>query len=242
MLSSQLEQAIEIAYTQMLQDPHHSLIFKQRLPIYQAMKKLDAQIGAKVHGWLAVLAAQKVLPIWEKENPFDNFAKSKIELAIDLLAGKLTLEELEEHHQLTLMFLGGGLGQSGWDYSDEANYAYIAPDLALSEVMGDFLYKRVLYSTPEIVERQIEEGFPDEMMSQIDIDTASAAVCAYSGVSFDWDSLSKMGFNANDHSAEILEYVADTFHPNFDPANREDFWNWWLHEAIPQAYELAVGS
>src|SRR5690349_3569816 len=222
-LPPELEQAIEVAYVQMLQDPHHSLIFKQRLPIYQALEKSHPLIGVKAQGWLAFLAAQKVLVIWEKEEPFDTSARTNLELAEEFLTGKLTREELEENHETTLMFLGMGLGQSAWDYSDEANYAYITPGLALAEALGMKLYKKREPSAidlidEDITEQDIELGMPDEIMSNWGIDTASAAVCAYSGISFDWDALDKKRLNANEHASEILAHVANTFHPNFKPA------------------------
>lgn len=242
-LPPKLEEAIETAYIQMLHEPHHSLVVKQRLPIYQAMTESNPEIGRKARGWLAFLAAQKVLPIWEKESPSNDSRRINLELTKDLLTGKLFLEELKENYETTLMFLGGGLGQHGWDYSSEANYAFFAPDLALAEAMGDFLYKRDPISLIDIIEqRDIEQGFPDEMMIALNVDTASVAVCAYSGISFDWDALDKMGFNSNDHSSEILTHVANTFHPNFKPAKRKEFWDWWLGEAIPQAWKLAIGS
>ncbi len=45
MLSTKLEQIIKEVYSQMLQDSHHSLVFNQRLPIYQAIRQSHPAIG-----------------------------------------------------------------------------------------------------------------------------------------------------------------------------------------------------
>ncbi|MBN9390848.1 MAG: hypothetical protein J0I20_22655 [Chloroflexi bacterium] len=94
----------------------------------------------------------------------------------------------------------------------------------------------------QLIEDDILQGYPDEMFIGLFVDCASMAVCAYSGISFDWDIVDdEVNEGINDFQ-KVLNLVNTTFAPEFIPEKRLEFWKWWLKEAIPQAWELAQQS
>ena len=79
-LPSQLKKAIDQAREEMNFDSHHSLLPKQRLPIYQAMENIEEPLVKKWRAWLAILTARFVVPVWQKYMPDDNLAERIIEV------------------------------------------------------------------------------------------------------------------------------------------------------------------
>lgn len=236
-----LEKAIMLAYENLIQDAHHNLLLKYRIPIYNALKVEDGINTIKIRGWLAVLSAKLVLPVWEKEKPEDTFSRTFIEQAEKFLLSRKTSDEFVENINPNSLAAGGLYVDL--DVSMEALYAAEAALLALTEAQGISLYKEVTsIKHLQKLETEIEQGFPDEMLQGKYVDCASMAVCAYSGISFDWDTIAENIFDFIQDDKKMLEHINTTFHPNFDPAKRLEFWQWWLTEAIPQAWELAHQS
>jgi len=236
-LPSDVEQAIEKAYHEMLKDVHHNLHLKQRLYIYKAITVTAGFKAKKIRGWLALLTAKLVLPIWEKEKPDDKLPRTLLQVAENFLLNNISLEEIDKDYNLKSIVAGGLY--VNWDISTEADYSLDAIVTALAEILGIVLNSE---QTQRQIEWEIEQGFPDEMMIRLYVDTALVTVCAYSGISFDWDALNIKQLNAISDSEEIIAYVKTSFNPNFNPTKRLEFWEWWLTKAIPQAWELAQQS
>lgn len=237
MLPEIVQQSIEVARTRMLQDPHHSLILKHRLEIYENINKAAGSNAIKTRAWLALLTAELVLPIFGNPDSAYLLPSNLVKEAKDILLGKSAKRELREIEALT----AGGFYIDTEIYSDEAGYAAEAALLALAEAHEFVYYKQFdTLELQQIIEKQIAQGYPDEVFRGLFVDAASMAVCAYSGISFDWDALSEMAVSENGLSAEEWVFHANTtFAPNFQPAKRREFWEWWLSCAIPQAWQLA---
>lgn len=178
-----------------------------------------------------------MLVLFFREYPATQFPSRLVQVAEQFLRGEITLEEINESYNPRSIVSGGFFYD---DAPPELNYTLDATVMALAEAIGVKLYRAYFPNDVwQIIERDIELGFPDEMMIAWYVDTASVAVCAYSGISFDWDTLDKMGLNGNDNAAEIVAHVNKTFHPDFNPSKRKEFWDWWLGEAISTAWNLA---
>ncbi len=227
-IPTKLQQIVQDLRAEVLQDAHHNLFPNQRLPIYDFIK---ASSVVKTRKWLAVLSAKFVLPSWEREMPNWDLAQKTIELAQKVLLEELNAKEMPKKSTITSLIAN----LAGIECGRQADYAMEAAITALAEVRGINLFKR-------ISSLQIKQGIPDEMISSLYVDTMSAAVCAYSGVSFDWKSLPYGNANDPVYMPKLIAHVRNTFDPKFDPNKRLEFWEWWLTEAIPHAWELAQQS
>jgi hypothetical protein len=68
--------------------PQHALTPWARQRIYSLLGDYASPPGSAVCGWLAVIAAQRVLPLWESAKPEDNGPRELIELTISCLTGR----------------------------------------------------------------------------------------------------------------------------------------------------------
>jgi hypothetical protein len=262
-LPGEVQQAIKQAHGEMLADSFHTLLPKQRVPIYRATEILEQPILWKFRAWLAILTARKVLPVWEEELPGDDLAQRILEVSEGMLAGKLT--NLETQYERGSLQRAVGNSEQFIE-SDRARAALLAAYSALKAVLG--------YSPFEKLSRkQIEHGFPDEKVADIWGDTAGLAVLAYSGFAYKSEAFSEETYVYNRGKIDIIPknkpqalllgpasflkkvFVREKkegtgyFHrsglnlnKDFEPELRKEFWEWWLFEAIPKAWDLAHQS
>jgi hypothetical protein len=234
------------ARDKMRADPHYSLLPKYRLPIYKAVQEKAPDVEYKFYGWLALITAEKVLPIWEDLMPDDeepNAAENApiyerittfdlpftmLDIAEDLLLEKITAKDVAEELELFYNWTG-----NFGEYQEEEP----VPGRAVAVV--DTCYAALMAAFPirpfeEISPRQIEEGLPDEISSDWRADVASAAVLAYSGLAYDDDVI--IGADLVNNGEGAMKALMATTHPNFQPEKRREFWEWWLNEALPEAW------
>lgn len=237
--ATNLSDAIELAYNQMVIDAHHNLFLNKRLPIYKCIERLDELNHLNIRGWLALLTARKVLYIWERTPPYYSFPQLLVKDTESFLQNNLSLPDLKAKYDLERL-TGGGFYNDPETYTDKQRYSVEAALLAYTEAQRMLLYKEIWPSEMvHLIEGEIQQGYPDEMFVGLFIDCASMAVCAYSGISFDWDIVDdKVNEGINDFQ-ELLNTINTTFDTEFIPEKRLEFWEWWLKEAIPQARELA---
>jgi hypothetical protein len=158
----ELIEAVTIARTAMQEHPTHQLLPIYRRTIYEAM-------GARVRGYLALITAEYVLPIWQKAQPTDHMPDRIIALGKDVW------------HQNTITKAVDRQLDADWAYLDElavtpfgftqAFLAGFAAVKALSEVLGGDQFQNV----------SINEITTDQGLDPWSSDTAAQAASAYSG-------------------------------------------------------------
>jgi len=165
-------------------------------------------------GWLAVVTAQKVAHFWDENEENKDIVNEILQTAENVLLGRADLEEA--YRKLCNDF--------NWPLELSTN------------LNAGCAYREAYFSLCTILDDMIdyfEQSYP-EYYGEIHIDDvvgvvgmfATLAVKAYSAVYIDPKSI----VIANN---ETMVYV------EFDPQKRLEFWEWWLMEAIPQAWELA---
>jgi hypothetical protein len=195
-------------------DTDHHLTPLQRLELLRAFG-LPSQHSPAVNrfrGWLGILTARYVLPIWHaalpiwteipQDLPDDNLLPDRlITLAETILAGTADLQaawqEVNDH-----WYVVGNIGYEFTDRDDVPLAAYFACDAALRA-----LYEAL--NTDFLDQIPVQADYTDETVPDEWRDSASSAVMAYAG-------------------GGKVEPV--------DLLKRRLFWEWWLQEAIPTAW------
>jgi len=221
-------------------DPEHRLRPIDRLIIYEsfgASIDLSGDIythllktgqlvwpyGQRSYAHLAILTAHHVLPIWEQAIPVlrDRDETIPVELSQQMLAIaervlRGTIDPAEANGLLSTQF-----HTDVWLLNQETTfevwYACSACYHALSMVLG-----RKPFQLPNV-----DPSLTDEMLNGTTADVAAAAVKAYTAINSDELDV---GWSKETVPSAI----------RFDVKKRQDFWEWWLTEAIPAAWELAA--
>jgi hypothetical protein len=162
-------------------------------------------------GWLAVLTAQKVLPIWHEEELSKDWSiftpDLMIQTAIELLGTNIDLQYTLE---LFSDFNTAGAGLT--NASDLSAFSFYAAYHAV---------ELILYG-PNALEQETNQVQPHlEAKSLVPSDFASWAEKAYSFQS---------AYPSGIRSIRYYELHSE---------KRLEFWQWWLEEAVPEAWRLA---
>jgi len=203
----------------MRSDPDHHITPLQRHELFQAfdIPHQHTPVVNRFRGWLGILTARYVLPIWHaalpiwteipQDLPDDNLLPDRlITLAEVVVAGTADLQAawLEVNEQ---WYVVGNIGDSFTAHRDDVPLAtYYACDAAL-RALYEALNTDFLGQIPGQAD-YTDETLPDEWR-----DSASSAVVAYAG----------------DGEAEAVDVL-----------KRRLFWEWWLQEALPTAWKRAA--
>lgn len=189
--------------------------------------ELNLSLADKAFGWLAILTAQKVLPIWlqtvDLEEPESDGNGDNPAQMLEVAAGVLTktVEANEAFKQLCGRFYDG-IGILEQTTAEKVYCAcaaaYDALEVTLMGIEGLGFWANKI-------------PIKDEEISYGQRDFAAMAVRAY--ISTDKN---KPGVWWNKYSRFRSNYQP----LRFDPEKRLKFWEWWLTEAIPQAWEKAI--
>jgi hypothetical protein len=246
-LPTSLKDAIDDALQNIRNHPTHEFGPRNREVLFKIMDAIPSgQIARK---WLGILTARKVLPIYEGliQNSIQNLFSLAEKVMSDEVYGEEMYRQLDENQPQLSLYLAERV-MSGeinveqvyrlacdWHYTvgymsenlpDGAALANIAANKALIEVSSpnfkpfDFLsdLHRVGFIDGEIDGFELKENYLNgEQFSDLiwansgQSDTAAAAVSSWA-------------FNSGEE---------------FDTAKVLEFWEWWLLEAIPDAWEKA---
>lgn len=230
-IPSSLQSLLDATFAEMHANPHHRISPQRRRQIYDLFVTLDEPILHQTPRWLAILTAQRVLPIFRQAFPDDPFPKELLDAAIAILQGHMTDAEAAE-----LQDYGYHASGNAWGYDETETpwYAMLAADTAyhaLKEARGCEPLKRlgsyqkfgVVRWPPEESEQNHDyspypepirgDTFTDEDVCQVD-DSDAAATAAVAS-------------------------ACEEGGPYCDPERLETFWAWWLTQAIPTAIEAA---
>jgi hypothetical protein len=201
-LPTKLKEAIEQAYTAMLEEEEHALIPFYRAAIYEVI--LEEARDYQIRGWLDILTAQHVLPLYKQVWPEKDMADKLLELSQAVLLGTLDRNKAEDiFYEMWNLFVElPGLEGSPLSHV-KANDALTSAIFSLSWLV------KPISTYPKVSLQTADDDWFDPEIS----DSAMWAAAACSGGTYD------------------TEYC--------DPTARREFWEWWLHEAIPAAWDLA---
>ena len=265
-LPQNTRKAIENALFQTEQSPHYLDSESHREEIYSTFGSveideytkegtwyLSLSQGAKIIGWLAVLTAQKVLPIWiEYNKERSNLNNSSIDIArIIQISKKILLNDINADAAKEAVLGEFYYGIAGLERETTKNVYYVV---------------MTAYTTLELVIYGLEAAKYKEQ------DFALLAMKAYSTVDQNeaglWqyeESLATSGFSNSSTSEESFSDFSSEINENLekllsisvaqerkkvkqlvpikiDSVKAGQFWKWWLIEAIPDAWKLANQS
>ena len=86
-LPAELQKAIDRAHASMVSYSEHALIPIWRRDIYKAFCPAGDPRSQATRGWLAVITARRVLPVWQQARPNDNMPFLLLNIAEGVLGG-----------------------------------------------------------------------------------------------------------------------------------------------------------
>jgi hypothetical protein len=224
-----LQLLLDTALGEVKVDPHHRLAPQRRRQIYDALLRSTDFAVQQAQGWLAVLAARRVLPLFERVFPDDSLPRDILDTAVGVLQGSV-----DDARAVEIEDEGYNASGNAWGYDELEEITWpaaLAADAsyhALKEARGfQPLNHLDRYHTVGTVTSPLQDDavfslepeptrgytWPDEEVCTVaDADTAAAAAVA--------SSCREDG-------------------PVCDPEKLQAFWTWWLVEAIPMAIEAA---
>lgn len=195
---------LDLVFGEVKADPNHKMSPLRRREVY---KILSNHMGKRSLQRLAIMSAQKVLPIFQQKYPNDTMPKELIETANKYLLGQIEEEIVKEK-----LDLGSHASGNAWGYDEReipwpvwlaGNASYHA----LNEVYGC----RPLMDLPEYYKGDALTAWSDEDLCEYSFtDTAAVAAVASSA-------------NPNGKGCDSQKLL--------------EFWTWWLTEAIPKGIE-----
>jgi hypothetical protein len=219
-----LQKAIAEAYAALINDPQHALLPMYRHRIYEALgavhypeEPLDprAQLTRVV---LDLLSVRRVLPIWEAERPDFPWPQRLLELAEGVLDGLVSREVARAEADAAFALL------------DEVDYEASAHDITEVEASRDVIrFRRVSLPAYYVCDAAVETLFVASGLFRFELgepvpDETDADVDPYTSDTAHWASTA---------------YAGGVWDPSSDPIKRNEFWEWWLSEAVPKVRQAS---
>jgi len=202
----------------MRMDPFHRLHPSRRLTIYQWLNnRPENPEYRKLRGWLGLLAARRVLPIWHELRPVwvhttdrlpegGQLPDRLLSIARSILRGSIDLKRAWQETNDLWYFMENMNGAVFVRRPEVPNKAYYAADACFKALHETFCV--------EFLQHAVElEWTSDEYLRDNERDAAACAVLAEAG-------------GADAGTVEL--------------SRRLSFWEWWLTEAIPTAWTYAT--
>lgn len=223
-MPEKLTTLVTAALAEMRANPSHRLPYQHRREIYGAFE--NHQIGRDALGWLAVIAARRVLPIFQRAFPDDALPQQLLDTAVGVLRGQVDEETVEEMQELGYNAAGHVWGydedEMPWNVDMAGGAAYHALKEARGQEPLQHLDKIFNLGVVDLASGEMVAEYPQPI----------------SGDQFADEELSQIG------SSDVAAKAAVAFScgvegPHCDPEKLCAFWTWWLKEAIPEAWETA---
>lgn len=260
-----LQEAINSELQLLHANRNYELTPQKRSAIYSKFDLQNSPMGKKALGWLAVQSAKLVLPIFEETFPEEYFSELTEEERVELvelapanligiaekvLQGVVDIELAKE--------LATGAYDIQWCYAkpnvpNGADLAANAALRALNESCGHIPfhylehYKKIVLNNLDWTEhskRVSEATNLQEMVIGLQESFQNKSVTVNNIGGSDWTD-KDLAMSAGDTaSAAVMAYscgldFSNPFNPNCDPIKVREFWEWWLTEAMQEAWGLA---
>jgi hypothetical protein len=209
-----LEQLIREVLEEVRQNSEHKLRLTERDRIYKSFGSLSDTLANNTYAWLGILTVKKILPIWNLYQMPDDMPESWRDLPERLI--KLAEGVLRRTINLdTLTYEADEAYHiiGGENYPEQLDFVALASLTAtsLTNNREPFKYARL---TKDTTDDEFDENG----------DVASAAVKAYAGIF---------------EEGKLVLTDDEYWKASMNSQKQLEFWEWWLIEAIPQAWELA---
>src|SRR5579859_419827 len=216
------------ALAEMQADPQHRLSPQRRQSLYAVLAGAAEPALRAAPSWLAVLAAQRVLPLFQARCPEDELPPALLSAAIDVLERRV-----DEAAAAELEARGYWASKNAWGYEADGlpwpvGLAADAALRALKEARGH----RPLADLNALLRRGTVELQPDPANAQ------PAPAPAAAGDNLNDEDLCQMD-GGDTASLAAVAAASSEFGPTCDPQRLLVFWTWWLQEALPAAVAAA---
>jgi hypothetical protein len=224
-LPSDIEFLLEDGLVQMDNHPNHHYDWRIRRELYKVINTEYQIKGFNVHGWLAVITAKHVLPIFTNIFIDDPLPEKLVNCATQVINRNLPTQSVQVLELLDEGYLGTGIDNIDWrgtvDYS--AEYAGEAAYKALLEACGSH---NLLESTENLLwgrEVQVSPILDGNLHPSSATDYHIAHLAAYS----DTASAAAVAYSTKKDCLELDKY------------RLHDFWEWWAKTAFVEAWNKA---
>ncbi len=225
-LPDALQTLAAAALAEMQADPRHRLPPARRQALYAALAAAPGLNAAP--RWLAVLAAERVLPLFRARCPEDELPPALLAAAIGVLEGQRdadTAAELEARgYQASKNAWGYDVGELPWPVGLAADAAL----RALREARG----YRPLTNLAAYLAQDTVMLLP----GKAGVPARSAA--APGEAALNDEALCQME-DGDTASIAAVSAASSEYGPTCDPERLRIFWTWWLQEALPAAVAAA---
>lgn len=201
--------------------PEHQYDWRRRRDMYQHLHDSYGACGHDVHGWLAVLTAEHVLPLFLSTFPDDPLPLRLVQTARHIMQKSIAtqsemLDALEDEG-----YLGTGIDCLTWrsTIAYHAEYAGTASYKALLEARG---IHDLLHGTERLIHGQEVQVFdlPAHTTPEAVTDRDIAHLAAYSDTA----------------SAAAIAWACRKDQFDLDHHQLKAFWEWWGTTALPAAW------
>ena len=205
--------------------PQHHFSWRVRREIYHAFQRMDGPTGGMAHGWLAVYAAQHVLPIFTQAIPDDPLPQNLVRYAELILLGKRRKKSARVNQLLEDGYQSTGIDNLEWRsvQAINAEYAGEAAYKALLEVSGQFDLLDGIDSGMERGWVQARNTFSTKT-GEAPYDVTDAEIAHLAALS-------------DTASSAAIAYACKAEKRLLNRSKLREFWEWWVLTALPLAWE-----
>ncbi len=226
-----IRQMIDEALMAVRKDPLHEMGQDRRRRIYEAL--WSSPLGEKACKWLAILSARRVQPIYQEGVAASSFANHEfaaglldriLSIAEKILTGELSHEDLQR-------------GEENGEIEDFYHSILVAAEkefpyyVWLAALAADNTRLEALGYQP--LQTRISGEMADENGNMI-----ITSSDRWSDV-----RLAGSGCHADDAAVDAaFAFAKCSTREQYDTSKVLEFWEWWLAEAIPHAWEKALST
>ncbi|WP_288479987.1 Imm5 family immunity protein [uncultured Deinococcus sp.] len=211
----------------MLHDPSHHLPWRERRAFYEALG--DQTAARQLRGWLAILSAQRALPVALIRTPWDPQPLQNLDAAIRYVKG--------QDYPLP------GRGGLSADVMLDASYDAVSEgyDLLMDHYHADgsracaATYKALLEATGHLNRFEYVHRYSFEGGTTVFSGGLRLGDDQITATDEDWSVLTEG--DAAGAAAVALSCTSES--STCDPQKLRAFWMWWLDEALPRACQIA---
>lgn len=206
---------------QMHQHPMHHFDWRIRNQIYQQLIDHHGVNGKNTYRWIAVLAAEKVLPIFLSQIEDDPLPSQLVSAARDVVDGSHShrtqeLDLLEDDG-----YVATGISCLSWRSKIAYNAEY-AGNACYKSLVEARLGSNLLKDTDNLIRGKTVQGW--YLRDQNGADEVTDKEIAHLAAFSDTASSAAIAFASSVASFEL------------DPHRLEKFWEWWATHAMPDAW------
>jgi hypothetical protein len=213
--------------SQMRSHREHHFDWRVRRDLYRALHALPHPQAYAVHGWLAVITAEYVLPIFTTAIDDDPLPQKLVACAREVMEGVVPRNSVKVQELLEEGYQGTGIDCLDW--RDTVNYA--------AEYVGTATYKALL-----------EANGAHDLLAHTDQHVRGQTVQV-----FHWQQtvapsevtdyhIAELAAFSDTASAAAIAYACHSDRYQLEPQRLKAFWEWWAHVALPAAWQRAMSE